>query len=104
MYAIVDIETTGTYAAANSITEISIQVFDGNRIVEKFETLVNPKQPIPRYIQAFTGITNEMVQSAPSFGDVAEIVYTILHNKIFVAHNVNFDYSFHTVLGIYVNR
>ena len=94
MYAIVDIETTGTYAAANSITEISIQVLDGNRVVEKFETLVNPKQPIPRYIQAFTGITNEMVQSAPSFGDVAEIVYTILHNKIFVAHNVNFDYSF----------
>ena len=94
MYAIVDIETTGTYAAANSITEISIQVFDGNRVVEKFETLVNPKQPIPRYIQAFTGITNEMVQSAPSFGDVAETVYSILHNKIFVAHNVNFDYSF----------
>jgi DNA polymerase-3 subunit epsilon len=94
MYAIVDIETTGTYAAANSITEISIQVFDGNRVVEKFETLVNPKQPIPRYIQAFTGITNEMVESAPSFGDVAETVYTLLHNKIFVAHNVNFDYSF----------
>ena len=94
MYAIVDIETTGTYAAANSITEISIQVFDGNRVVEKFETLVNPKQPIPRYIQAFTGITNEMVQSAPPFAEVAETVYTILHNKIFVAHNVNFDYSF----------
>ena len=94
MYAIVDIETTGTYAAANSITEISIHVFDGKKVVEKFETLVNPKQPIPRYIQAFTGITNEMVQSAPRFAEVAETVYTILHNKIFVAHNVNFDYSF----------
>lgn len=94
MYAIVDIETTGTYAAAHSITEISIHVFDGNKVVEKFETLVNPKQPIPHYIQAFTGITNEMVQSAPRFAEVAKTVYGILHNKIFVAHNVNFDYSF----------
>jgi DNA polymerase-3 subunit epsilon len=38
MYAIVDIETTGGYAAANSITEISIHVFDGEKVVEKFET------------------------------------------------------------------
>jgi DNA polymerase III subunit epsilon len=94
MYAIVDIETTGAFAASNSITEISILVFDGNQVVEKFETLVNPCQPIPRYIQAFTGITNEMVQYAPRFCDVAQNVYSILHNKIFVAHNVNFDYSF----------
>ncbi|RYY00367.1 MAG: DNA polymerase III subunit epsilon, partial [Gammaproteobacteria bacterium] len=61
MYAIVDIETTGGYAAANGITEISIHVFDGEKVVEKFETLINPGKTIPRYIQAFTGITNEMV-------------------------------------------
>lgn len=94
MYAVVDIETTGSYAAANGITEISIQVFDGEKVVEKFETLINPGQPIPRYIQAFTGITNEMVQTAPAFEEVAEPIYQILHDKIFVAHNVNFDYSF----------
>ena len=67
MYAIVDIETTGSYAAANGITEISIHVFDGNKVVEKFETLVNPGQPIPGYIQAMTGITDRMVASAPRF-------------------------------------
>jgi DNA polymerase III epsilon subunit-like protein len=70
-YAIVDIETTGSYAAANGIIEISIQVFDGEAVVESYETLINPHQAIPRYIQAFTGINNEMVQEAPSFGDVA---------------------------------
>lgn len=94
MYAIVDIETTGSYAAANGITEISIHVFDGNKVVEKFETLINPGQPIPYYIQAMTGISNEMVADAPGFGEVAERIFNILQDKIFIAHNVNFDYSF----------
>lgn len=94
MYAIVDIETTGSYAAANGITEISIQLFDGNTVTGTFETLVNPCQPIPRYIQAMTGITDEMVASAPRFEQVAEKIHELLQDRIFVAHNVNFDYSF----------
>ena len=94
MYAIVDIETTGSYAAGNGIIEISVQVFDGENVIERFETLINPGQNIPRYIQAFTGINNEMVADAPYFEEVAEKVYTILQGNIFVAHNVNFDYSF----------
>src|SRR5215212_7482117 len=94
MYAIVDIETTGGYAAANGIIEISIKVFDGQSVIEEFETLVNPHQNIPRYIQAFTGITNEMIVDAPSFEEIAEKVFTYLQGNIFVAHNVNFDYSF----------
>jgi DNA polymerase-3 subunit epsilon len=94
MYAIVDIETTGGHAAGHGIIELSIQVFDGQQVIEQFETLVNPFQAIPRYIQAFTGITNEMVSDAPPFEDVAEKVFTCLQGNIFVAHNVNFDYSF----------
>lgn len=94
MYAIVDIETTGSYAAANGITEISVHVLDGEKVIEKFETLINPEQPIPYYIQAMTGITDKMVADAPRFEDVAEKIYNILNEKIFVAHNVNFDYSF----------
>lgn len=94
MYAIVDIETTGGYAQANGITEISIHVFDGKQVVKRFETLINPLQPIPYYIQSMTGITNEMVKDAPLFEEVAEDIYQLLHDKVFVAHNVNFDYSF----------
>jgi DNA polymerase III subunit epsilon len=94
MYAIVDIETTGGYAAANGITEISIHVFDGNEVVEKFESLINPQQPIPPYIKYMTGITDAMVAAAPRFDEVAERIYAMLHDKVFVAHNVNFDYSF----------
>lgn len=94
MYAIVDIETTGGYASANGITEICIHVFDGNKIVDSFHSLINPKQPIPRYIQAMTGITDAMVEGAPVFDDLAEKIYQTLENRVFVAHNVNFDYSF----------
>jgi DNA polymerase-3 subunit epsilon len=94
MYAIVDIETTGSYAAANGITEISIHVFDGSKVIEKFETLINPCQPIPYFIQTMTGITDSMVADAPMFEEVAKKIYDILQDKIFVAHNVNFDFSF----------
>ena len=94
IYAIVDIETTGGYAAANGIIEISIQVFDGERVIDRYETLVNPGVVIPKYIQAFTGINHDMVKDAPPFEDIARTVYYLLHDKIFVAHNVNFDYSF----------
>jgi len=94
VYAIIDIETTGGHPSANAITEISVYVSDGKNVITQFETLVNPEISIPPYIQAFTGITNEMVVNAPSFGDIAPKLKEILEGNIFVAHNVNFDYSF----------
>ena len=94
MYAIVDIETTGGYASANGITEIAILIYDGKEILERFRTLINPEIPIPVYIQALTGINDEMVRSAPLFKDVAQLIFDLLHKRIFVAHNVNFDFSF----------
>lgn len=94
MYAIVDIETTGGHASANGITEVAICIHDGMQVTHRYETLVNPGREIPIYIQALTGISNEMVQGAPYFGQVAHEIYQLLHDKIFVAHNVNFDYSF----------
>ncbi|WP_443939150.1 exonuclease domain-containing protein [Pedobacter sp. MW01-1-1] len=94
LYAIVDIETTGGYAAANGITEVAISIHDGLEVVESFNTLINPQRAIPQYITALTGIDDEMVQDAPTFSDVALQIYQLLHNKVFVAHNVNFDFSF----------
>ena len=55
MYAIVDIETTGGYAAANGIIEISIKVFDGEKVVEEFDSLINPGVVIPKIHQGFYG-------------------------------------------------
>ncbi len=94
LYAVVDIETTGGYAAQHGITEIAILIHDGKEVIHRYHTLVNPHQAIPVYIQALTGIDNEMVAVAPDFRQVAAEIYTLLHDKVFVAHNVNFDYSF----------
>lgn len=94
LYAVVDIETTGGHASANGITEVAINVHDGNKVVESFSTLINPRIYIPDYITALTGIDNDMVADAPTFDDVALQIYQLLHDKVFVAHNVNFDYSF----------
>lgn len=94
MYAIVDIETTGGHASANGITEIAICIHNGKKVTERYETLVNPRRDIPIYIQALTGINNDMVRNAPLFEDVAADIYHLLNGKVFVAHNVNFDHSF----------
>ena len=94
MYAIVDIETTGGYAANNAITEVAIVLHDGNREVKRYETLVNPAMTIPRYVQALTGINDDMVADAPYFNEIAPFVHEWLKDAVFIAHNVNFDYSF----------
>ncbi|UEG51618.1 GIY-YIG nuclease family protein [Mucilaginibacter daejeonensis] len=94
MYAIVDIETTGGHASANGITEIAICIHDGREVVKRYQTLVNPGKHIPVYIQALTGISEDMVQDAPTFKEVAYDIFNLLQGHIFVAHNVNFDHSF----------
>lgn len=94
MYAIVDIETTGSSAAHGKITEIAILIHDGKRVVDEYQTLLNPESYIPSNITALTGISNEMVEDAPRFFEVAKEVHQMLEGNIFVAHNVNFDYSF----------
>ncbi|RFM29012.1 exonuclease domain-containing protein [Deminuibacter soli] len=94
MYAIVDIETTGSHPQDNGITEIAIILHDGEKVEGRFSTLINPLVPIPRYVASLTGITNEMVGPAPLFKEVAGNIYRLLQGRIFVAHNVNFDYSF----------
>ena len=93
-FAIVDIETTGGNAAHSRITEIAIIIHDGNNVIDRWETLVNPEKEIPIAIFALTGIDNEMVKNAPVFDDVSEKIMEMLTGRIFVAHNVNFDYSF----------
>ncbi|WP_298262344.1 exonuclease domain-containing protein [uncultured Lutibacter sp.] len=89
MYSIVDIETTGQGA---KITEISILVFDGKKIIDEFTTLINPECHIPPFITNLTGINNAMVGSAPKFYEIAKKIEEITLDTIFVAHNVNFDY------------
>jgi len=93
-YAIVDLETTGGMAKRDKITEIGIVVLEGNEVVDKYSTLVNPGRSIPYNITRITGITDDMVADAPKFFEVAKKVVEMTEGAVFVAHNVRFDYSF----------
>lgn len=94
MYAIIDIETTGSQPTQDRITEIAIFIHDGEKVVDQFNTLINPQRSIPYYISQLTGITDDMVQDAPKFYEVAKEIVQFTEGMVFVAHNVRFDYSF----------
>lgn len=90
-FAVVDVESTGGAGEMNRITEVGIALVDDTEIVETFHTLVDPGAPISPFVQKLTGITDEMVQGAPQFQKIAEKVDELLRDRIFVAHNVQFD-------------
>ena len=91
-FAILDVETTGGKFNQEKITDISILIYDGIKIINKFETLINPDKDIQPFVQRLTGINNELVKNSPRFKDVSEKIFEITKDKIIVAHNVDFDY------------
>ncbi len=93
-FAVVDIETTGSTPQSAGITEIAIVIHNGVEVTGKFVTLINPRHKIPPFIVNMTGISDEMVAGAPLFEEVAPQIFNLLNGRVFVAHNVSFDYSF----------
>ncbi len=91
--AIVDLETTGGHITRDRVTEVGVILVDGEH-VERFDFLVNPGQTIPAFIEQMTGISNDMVASAPPFADIAPALLEKLQGRLFIAHNVRFDYGF----------
>jgi DNA polymerase III subunit epsilon len=90
----VDLETTGGNPAYHRITEVGIVRVQNGVLLEEWSSLVNPECPISPYIEAFTGISSEMVADAPLFADIAATVLEKLRGAVFIAHNARFDYSF----------
>lgn len=89
-----DLETTGATAHHDRITEIGLVELSAQGEVEEWSTLVNPGVRIPPYIETLTGITNDMVQDAPTFEGLSDALFRRLQGKLLVAHNARFDYGF----------
>lgn len=89
-----DIETTGGSPYDSRITEIGALRVEDGKVVATYNQLLDPGQPIPPFIVRLTGITDDMVVGQPAFGAVAKDLKRFLDGSVFVAHNVNFDYSF----------
>ncbi len=92
--ACVDLETTGGHAARDRVIEAGIVLLEDGAITGEYSTLVNPGVRIPYAIQQFTGISEAMVAEAPPFAEIAEELRARLEGRLFVAHNVRFDYGF----------
>lgn len=95
IYAIVDIEaTSGSLHSDEGMIQFACILFQDGRILEEFNTLVNPLKQVPARIQELTGITQQDVDYAPLFEEIAPIIHELLQETIFVAHNVAFDFEF----------
>ena len=94
-FAVVDVETTGGPShTGHRVTEIAVVEVTDGEIAGEFHTLVNPGRSIPWAVQALTGITPGMVEVAPEFQHVAPKISELLEGRVFVAHNVAFDWRF----------
>jgi DNA polymerase III subunit epsilon len=94
IFSVIDIETSGGCPNNERIIEIAIIKTDGKKILDRFSSLVFPEKRIPTFITGLTGITNEMLENAPKFFEIAAKIVEMTKDTVFVAHNVNFDYSF----------
>ncbi len=81
-------------AAEERITEIGLVEVDGGEFTGSWSQLVNPEKDIPPFIEALTGISNDMVQQEPTFAQLAPALFRRLEGKLLVAHNARFDCGF----------
>lgn len=94
-YAVVDVETTEVQPdGQRRLIQFSCVFLKNRRVINKFNTLVNPQTSVSLEIQQLTGITPAQLNKAPLFSDLAATIYSLLQNTVFVAHNINFDYNF----------
>jgi DNA polymerase-3 subunit epsilon len=91
---LLDCETTGGKAVYHRIIEIGLVVIENGMLIERWQTFIDPKVPVPPFIQKLTGISPGMVDGSPEFGDIAEDLLSKLKGRTLVAHNARFDYSF----------
>ncbi|MGJ7920009.1 exonuclease domain-containing protein, partial [Neobacillus sp. LXY-4] len=94
-YVVIDLETTGNSPKrGDKIIQFAAVVIENGKITKQFNSLVNPQQKIPVFIEELTGLNDDMVHDAPLFSEIAEKVASLLEDAYFVAHNVLFDLSF----------
>ena len=94
-YVIFDIETTGLSPEKDAIIEISALRVKGGDIEDEFSTLVNPGMHIPYASSSVTGITDDMVEGAPSIEEALKDFVSFIGGDIIVGHNIrNFDLKF----------
>jgi DNA polymerase-3 subunit epsilon/ATP-dependent DNA helicase DinG len=96
-----DIETTGLDENREAIIEIAAVKFNGRRIEDEFNTLLNPGRHIPEFITGLTGIDDSMVRQAPKLRGVAHELTAFVGDAPILGHNVRFDIGFLRKAGLF---
>lgn len=92
---VLDFETTGLSPnCGDRAIEIGAVLIENNQIVDRFQNLMNPGMKISRFIEEYTGITNQMLSSAPSIAEVMHNFAAFMAQHHLVAHNAGFDSRF----------
>ncbi|HPF69081.1 MAG TPA: exonuclease domain-containing protein [Candidatus Krumholzibacteria bacterium] len=94
VFAVVDLETTGSVIGVDEIIEIGVVLVQGGRLLRRYETLIWTDRTIPPWVARLTGIGNADLEGAPTFSDVAEELTALLDGCVFVAHDIRFDLPF----------
>jgi DNA polymerase III epsilon subunit family exonuclease len=90
-FIVLDVEATHERRRPARIIEIGAYRVRGGEILESFETLVNPETDVPRFLENLTGISSEMLLTAPKFADILGQWLEFIGDAVLVAHNANFD-------------
>ncbi|CAD2076731.1 PolC-type DNA polymerase III [Phocicoccus pinnipedialis] len=93
-FVVFDVETTGLSSRFDKIIELAAVKVQNGEIVDKFESFINPHEPLSEVIKNLTGITDGMLVDAPEFKDVIPEFKEWVGDAIFVAHNATFDMGF----------
>lgn len=91
---VLDTETTGLDYTRERIIEFAAVRLENGKIKGEFQTLINPKQHIRKSSMAIHGISEEMVQDAPTEAEILPQILDFIGDYPIVAHNAIFDYSF----------
>lgn len=92
---VIDFETTGLSPGYGDRTiEVGAILISGNRIVDRFQSLMNPEMRVSSFIEGYTGITNKMLSTAPTIKDVMAQLKSFIGQHYLVAHNASFDSRF----------
>ena len=94
VWVALDLETTGLSADSDEIIEVGAVKFQGDRLLDSFQTFVNPDRRLSEFILRYTGITQSDVDSARPFSQVAGSFASFVGAAPIVGHNVAFDMGF----------
>jgi DNA polymerase III subunit epsilon len=93
--AVIDFETTGlSPAMGDRATEIAVVLLEGERVVDRFQSLMNAGVRISAFIEAYTGISNAMIATAPPAARVMAEANRFVGRRPMAAHNASFDRRF----------